>query len=293
MSAPPSLDTTARSATPSASSDVYRRLLSPVGSWLSTVLAPFTVLIVFAVVWQIVTSLAPSLFFPTMTQILTRTYESFLSGPPAHLFLTPAVFDNIVPSLVRLLVGWAIAVASGVTLGVAIGFVRSFADYVDPVLQYLRSVPPAAIIPLYLILFGIGDTMKVALIATGVVWPILLNTIDGVRTIPSLQLDTGRIYGIGWRSRLTHIILPSAAPKIFAGMSIALSIAIILMVLSEMIAATNGLGFMILRGQRSFHITDMWAGIVVLGVLGFLLNTALLVVQNRVLAWHRGSKRRS
>ena len=269
------------------------RTLAPVGQRGVSAIAPFSVLIAFAVGWQIVTSVAPSLFFPTMTKILGKVYDNYLSGPVEHVFLTQAVFDNVAPSLSRLLVGWVVAVALAIVMGVAIGLVRKFSDYVDPVLQFLRSVPPPAIIPLYLILFGIGDTMKVVLIATAVVWPILLNTIDGVRTIPQLQFDTGRIYGLSRWTKLTRIVLPSAAPKIFAGMTIGLSIAIVLMVLSEMIAATNGIGFMILRGQRSFHITDMWAGIVVLGVLGFALNTALLVVENKVLAWHRGSKGRS
>jgi ABC-type nitrate/sulfonate/bicarbonate transport system permease component len=287
VAAPPVSTPTSAAATDGPSRG--RRAARGISSFASR----FGVLVAFGALWEVATLLADSPFFPRMTEILTRTYDNYLSAGPSQLFLTEAVYDDIVPSLVRLLIGWALGTVIAVILGVAIGLVGWFTDFADPVLQFLRSVPPPAIIPLFLIIFGIGDTMKVALITTAVMWPILLNVVDGVRTVPSLQIDTGRIYGIGPWDRLFRIILPTAAPKIFAGMRVGLSIAVIVMVLSEMMAATNGIGFSILLSQRTFQIEDMWAGIVVLGVLGYLLNTALLVVETRVIAWHAASKRRS
>jgi ABC-type nitrate/sulfonate/bicarbonate transport system permease component len=135
--------------------------------------------------------------------------------------------------------------------------------------------------------------MKVLMIAFGVVWPILLNTIDGVQSVEQLYVDTGRVYGVTRSERLVRIVLPAAAPKIFAGLRVSLSIAVILMVISEMVATTNGLGFQIIQAQRSFKVLDMWAGIVLLGVLGYLLNTALLAVEGRVLHWHHRRPRRA
>jgi ABC-type nitrate/sulfonate/bicarbonate transport system permease component len=250
---------------------------------------PWGVLLAFGIVWQVVTTWADQLFFPTMTEILGRAYQNYLTGPAHSLFLTETVYNDVVPSVTRLLAGWLLAVAIGVSLGAAIGLIRSLADYVDPIVQFARAIPPPSLIPLFMVLLGIQDSMKIALICFGVVWPILLNTIDGVRSVERVQTDTGRVFGISPLRRLTHIVLPSASPKIFAGFRVSMAIAVILMVISEMVAATNGIGFTVLQAQRSFRILDMWAGLLMLSIIGYALNTAILRVEDRVLRWHRGA----
>jgi ABC-type nitrate/sulfonate/bicarbonate transport system permease component len=259
------------------------------GARLSGLALRLTVIASFGIVWQIVTTLWETVYFPPPTEILADVYETWLTGPASHLFLSDAVFEDIVPSLVRLLSGWLIAVFAGVLLGYAIGRVRAVGDFLDPIVQFARAIPPPALIPLSIVLLGIGDAMKVALIAFGVVWPILLNTIDGVRSVEPQQLETARVFHLSRIRQITRIILPAASPKIFAGLRISLSIAVILMVVSEMVAATEGIGFFVLQAQRSFRILDMWAGILLLGVLGYGLNAALLGVEARVLRWHRGA----
>ena len=174
-----------------------------------------------------------------------------------------------------------------VSLGVAIGRSRTLGDYVEPIIHFVRSIPPPALLPLLLVLLGIGDDMKVVLIAVGVFPPILLNTADGVRSIDPLYLDTAAVYRIPRFRRLTRVILPAAAPQIFAGLRISLSIAVILMVISELIAATNGVGFRILQAQRQFKMVDLWAGLVVLGAMGAALNAVLALIERRVLRWRR------
>jgi ABC-type nitrate/sulfonate/bicarbonate transport system permease component len=246
------------------------------------------VLALFALAWQLLTQWADTPYFPPLTDILTRVYETWLTGPASRLFLTEAVGADIVPSLYRLLVGWGIAVVLGIAAGFALGLARRVQDYADPLVHFLRSIPPPVLIPPFIILLGIGDRMKIALITLGVVWPILLNTVDGVRSVEPTQVDTGRVYGIPPALRLRRIVFPSAMPKIFAGLRVSLSLALILMVISEMFAATDGIGFWIVSAQRSFRLLDMWAGIVVLGVLGYLLNAVLLAVEHRALRWHRG-----
>ena len=146
-------------------------------------------------------------------------------------------------------------------------------------------------LPLFIVLLGIGDLMKAAMIMFGVVWPILLNTADGVGSVEPLLRETGRIYRIGFRDELTRIILPSAAPKIFAGLRVSLSIAVILMVISEMVATVNGVGFELVQAQRSFRSLDVWATIVLLGMLGYVLNAILGLAEGYVLRWHRGAMR--
>ncbi len=132
--------------------------------------------------------------------------------------------------------------------------------------------------------------MKVFIIAFVCLWPVLLNTIDGVAGVDPTLRETARVYGIRARDRLLKLTLPSAAPQIFAGMRTSVSLALILMVISEMVASTNGIGYFVLESQRQFDITDMWSGILLLGILGYVLNAIFTLVERRVLRWHRGAR---
>jgi ABC-type nitrate/sulfonate/bicarbonate transport system permease component len=134
--------------------------------------------------------------------------------------------------------------------------------------------------------------MRVSLIAFGSVWPILLNTIDGVRTVDPVQMDTARSLRLPFSARMRRIVLPAAMPKIMAGMRVSLSLAVILMVVSELVASTNGIGYRILNAQMVLLLTDMWCWMLLLALLGFGLNAAFVQVERRVLAWHRGARQR-
>ena len=195
---------------------------------------------------------------------------------------------DVVPSLLRLLAGYALAALVGVALGTVIGSYRAVRAVCEPVLEFLRAVPPPVLVPVIMLFAGIGDTMKIVVIASGCVWPVLLNTVEGVRAVDSVMLETARSYGVSGLARLRHLVLPSASPQIFAGLRQALSIGIILMVISEMFAANNGIGFTVVQFQRSFAVPDMWTGILVLGLLGFLLSVVFQLVERRVLGWYRG-----
>jgi ABC-type nitrate/sulfonate/bicarbonate transport system permease component len=128
-------------------------------------------------------------------------------------------------------------------------------------------------------------------IVSGAVWPVLLNTVEGVRAVDEVLSDTSRCYGItGW-ARLRRLVLPAASPQIVAGMRQALSISIILMVISELFGSTNGLGFSIIQFQRSFAIPEMWSGILLLGLLGFVLSLLFQFFERRSLRWYHGLRR--
>ncbi|MER5755548.1 ABC transporter permease subunit [Streptomyces sp. NPDC002088] len=203
---------------------------------------------------------------------------------------------DVLPSVERLAAGYATAAVVAVALGTVIGSYRRVRAVCEPVLEFLRAVPPPVLIPVIMLFAGIGDTMKIVVIASGCVWPVLLNTVEGVRAVDPVMTETARSYGITGPARLRHLVLRSASPQIFAGLRQALSIGIILMVISEMFAASNGLGFTIVQFQRGFAIPDMWTGILVLGLLGFVLSALFQVVERRVLAWYHGlraSARRS
>lgn len=229
--------------------------------------------------------------------VFTNTSKTFFLPPLQDVFtafgrnwLFERVPTDVLPSLARLAAGYLIAIVIGIVLGVLFGRNRRVRRQATPIVEFLRAVPPTALLPFTLVTLGIGDDAKIFLIALVCIWPILLNTIDGIMGIESTLHETGRSYGIPALPRLLQIELPAAAPQIFAGLRASLPLAVIVMVISEMMGATNGIGFFIVQSQRSFAIADMWSGIILLGVLGYLLNLVLSLIERGVLSWHFGSR---
>ncbi len=245
------------------------------------------------IAWQAATLWASSIFFPTPVDILLRAKELWLSGPASRLWMTEGVFNDVIPSLGRMMSGWIIAALLGITVGVALARSRVLSDLLDPCLQFLRAIPGPALIPIFLILLGTESTMRISLIAFSSVWPVLLNTIEGVRTVEPGHLSTAKSFRIPRSAQMFRIIIPAAMPKIMAGLRVSLAIALILMVISEMIAATSGIGYVLSFSQQSFLLTDMWAAIVLLSLLGFTLNLIFSQIERRVLRWHAGARQRT
>lgn len=259
-----------------------RRAFGALGKWV--------VFACFVGVWQLVTVLAEDPFFPPPASIGETMVDLWLSGPASQLWLSEAVFDDVVPSLLRLLSGWAVAGIAGIVLGLMLGRSDKLHDYFSPTISFLRSIPPPALLPVFLVLFPIGTPMQLATIIFGVVWPVLLNTIDGAHTLDETVVETTRSMRLSKPRFLATVVLPAALPKIFAGLRVSLSLALILMVISELVGSTNGIGYQMISDQRDFAFTEMWAAIVLLGILGYVLNVLLLAVQNRVIGWHTRSK---
>lgn len=198
--------------------------------------------------------------------------------------------DDVLPSLVRLAVGLAGAIVLGIGLGLAIGSSRVLRRLTEPVLEFFRAIPPPVLVPVLMVLIGVNDTMKVAVIVFGCTWPILLNTIEGVRAVDEVLSDTAKVYGIHGPSRISMLTLPAASPAFITGIRQALSIGLILMVISEMFASSSGLGFTIIQFQRSFAVPEMWSGIALLGLIGVLMAAIFSLVERRVLRWYHGLK---
>jgi ABC-type nitrate/sulfonate/bicarbonate transport system permease component len=178
----------------------------------------------------------------------------------------------------------------GVTLGIPIGRAPRLRAAVEPILEFFRAVPPPVLVPLLLLIAGVGDTMKILVIVSGCLWPILLNTVEGVRAVDEVLADTCRGYGVAGLAGIRHLLLPSATPQIMAGVRQALSIGIILMVISEMFASSSGLGFAVLQFQRGFQIPEMWSGMVVLSLVGLGLSAAFRRIERRLLSWYLGPR---
>ncbi len=231
--------------------------------------------------WAVLSASSDTYYFPPLTEIL----ETFMDT-----WVFERVGSDVVPSLMRLALGYGIACVVAVVAGLALGLSLTLRRAADPIVQFLRAIPPPALLPFGILVLGVGNSMKVFIIAFVCLWPVLLNTIDGVAGVDPTLRETSRVYGIGARDRLLRVTLPAAAPQIFAGMRTALSLALILMVISEMVASSNGIGYFVLQSQRSFAIPEMWSGIVLLGILGYVLNGLFLLVERRVLRWHRGAR---
>jgi ABC-type nitrate/sulfonate/bicarbonate transport system permease component len=158
-----------------------------------------------------------------------------------------------------------------------------------PHIEYWRAMPPPALLPISVILLhSIGNLQKVSFIAFFCIFPVLLNTIDGVRGLDPTLVDTARAYGIPVNERIRRIVLPAAFPQISAGMRTSLSLAVIIMVVAEYFSSTSGVGYVLLISKNTFQLGPMWAAILLIGVLGYVLNLAYLLVERRLLAWHRG-----
>lgn len=229
--------------------------------------------------WWVLSAGSEDFFFPPLSEIF-RTF-------PATWFQERLASD-VLPSLGRLSVGYICALVVAVTAGIWIGRSTAVREYVEPILEFFRAIPAPAVVPILILFAGLGDPMKILVIVYGCFWPVLLNTVDGVRGIDEVLQDTAKTYGLSKRGILLHLVLPGAAPRIAAGARQALSLGIILMVISEMFAATNGLGFTVLQFQRTFMIPEMWTGILLLGCLGVTLSLLFRFVEQRALRWYFG-----
>ncbi|MEO5876054.1 MAG: ABC transporter permease [Streptosporangiaceae bacterium] len=248
-------------------------------------------LVLLVVAWELGTRTAQESYFPPPSEIMPALQRLWFDGPPGHLFVNERAVDDFGSSLTHLFAGWFLACAAGVAIGVVVGRSPVARDVVDPLLEFLRAIPTPALVPFFIVVFQLGATMQIMTIAFGIVWPVILNTADGVRAVDPLQLDTAEVFGLGRTRRLVSVVLPAAMPKIFAGLRVSLSFALILMVIAELVGSTEGLGAQLINAEHSFELPTLWAVILVLGLLGFVLNGVLLLVERRFLAWHAGARR--
>jgi len=240
------------------------------------ILVPILILLA----WQLYTVHAHSFKFPRLSTILVDF---------RHEYLFAKFRSDVVPSLQRIFAGFAIGALAGVALGIPIGMSQFLRRLATPHVEYWRAMPPPALLPISIILLhSIGDRQKIAFIAFFCLFPVLLNTIDGVRAIYPALLDTARSFRIPRYQRVWRLVLPSAFPQIVAGMRNSLALAVIVLVLAEYWSSANGVGYELLISKNTFQFGPMWATIVLIGLLGYVLNALFLLVERRALAWHRG-----
>ncbi|WP_326820566.1 ABC transporter permease [Streptosporangium sp. NBC_01756] len=240
--------------------------------------------------WEAVSRMAGAVYFPPPSAILVRLHELWFSGPLRHAFLTQEALDHLLPSLGRLVLGWAGACVVAIAAGVALGRSAVLCDVVNPLVHFFRSVPPPLLIPIFMTMTGVGTPLQLTAIVFGVSWPVLLNALDGARHVDRRYLEAAQVFGVSRMERLTRVILPAASPKIFAGLRISVALALIMMIVSEYVGSTEGVGYRMLIAQSQVDVLSMWTAIVLLGLLGLVLNTAFLRFERRMLVWHRGAR---
>ncbi|MFC5286945.1 ABC transporter permease [Actinokineospora guangxiensis] len=244
-------------------------------TWLTGVTQRWAVFLVAVAAWELATRLAEDVFFPPPTTIVPTMLE---------LWFSSAFGDHMVPGVGRMLLGWALAGVAGVALGILLGRSARAMSYLGPLFNFLRSVPPPLLVPFFVASVGVTN-MQLPTIIFGALWPVLLNTVDGARGVDATKVATAEVFRLTPVQWTLGVVLPAALPKVFAGLRLSLSIAVIVMVISELVGSVNGIGYLLVLAQQSYAIPEMWAWIITLGVLGHLFNSLLLIAERRALAW--------
>jgi ABC-type nitrate/sulfonate/bicarbonate transport system permease component len=221
--------------------------------------------------------------WPPVTRIFEAWIENIADG---------TLLKHLAATFWRQMLGYGLAIVLGVGLGLAMGYFRPLYNLFEPLVEVLRPIPGPAYLPILVLFVGIGHEMKVVLILLASLFPILLNTYSGVRSIDRVQFDTARTLGLTTLQTFRELVIPAASPQILTGMRISLAISLILAILGEMIVSNDGLGYFTLLAQRTFKVPEMYAGIFTLALFGYVLNRIFLAAEARLVRWHHESSGR-
>lgn len=234
--------------------------------------------IAFLALWEVLprAGWVDATFLPPFSAVLRALFEMSVSGE---------LGANLLASAARAASGFAIAVAIGVPLGLFIGWYRTLADLLNPLLEIFRNTAPLALLPVFVLVLGMGETSKVSMVVYSCLWPVVLNTVSGVRNVDPLLVRSARSMGLGPLRLFVKVVLPASVPAVFTGIRVAGAYSILVLIAAEMVGAKAGLGYLVNYSQYTFEIPKMYAGIVTLAVLGLAFNHAVVFVERRLTAW--------
>jgi sulfonate transport system permease protein len=229
-------------------------------------------------IWQTLSDLGviSPVFFPPPSRAVSELFAQLADG---------TAYPSIVSTCLRMLFGWVFASILGIVLGAIIGSSRLGREYLEPTLEFVRPLPASAIIPVAILFFGLTNQMSVFVIAFGAIWPVLLSSVYGFSSIQGRLQEVSAVLALSRIDYLRKIAIPSAMPDILSGIRVSLAISLILAVVTEMQASLPGIGRDIFMAQRSFRSADLYAGLILLGAIGFAVNYALLIFERRALRW--------
>lgn len=262
-----------------------RRARAGQNRWRNVLLAVW-VPIVGLLLWYVLSLNSQSPFFPPLKVILIEWWNDFIIGDSA----SGNASLQILPSLRNLAIGYIAGILIGYIAGVILYRLPWVRRATNPLVYFLYVLPAPALLPAMIAIFGIGDMRQIALISFGAIWPTLLNTLDGMRSIDQVKFDNARAMRFSSLRTLMTVVIPGSGPQAAAGLRASLQVSIILMVIAEMVAANTGLGYFILNAQTQFAIVTMWAGIFTLAIIGTVLNYIFVGVEHVVLRWYYRSR---
>jgi NitT/TauT family transport system permease protein len=235
-------------------------------------------IVAFLTFWELAPrmGLAEPAFLPPLSEVLRTGVELVRNGQ---------LINHVQASLSRSLVGFGLAILYAVPLGLAIGWYRPFSSVVSPLLEAFRNTAALALLPVFILVLGIGESSKIALVVYSCSFPILLNTIAGVKGVDPLLIKSARTMGLS-PFRLFHkVILPAAMPTVFVGIRLAGAYSLLVLVAAEMIGAKAGLGYLIIYAQYNFQIPNMYVGILSLTLIGLGFNQILQQIEKHFTRW--------
>ncbi|MER9343509.1 ABC transporter permease [Mesorhizobium sp. M0601] len=241
-------------------------------------LSRYGVLIAFLAIWQVSSSAGwvNAAVLPPIDMIVAALWKGLVGG---------TLLGDIAISLQRAGLAFAAAVLVAIPLGLFMGQVRTVETALDPILQVFRQTSALALYPVFILLLGLGEASKVFVIFWATLFPLLLNTIGGVKQVDPKLLEMARVYGARQLTVFRRVVLPGAVPSIFVGLRLSATTALLLLIASEMIGANKGIGFQVMNAQYNFQIPLMFAAIVILAGLGLIANQALVSLQRRLCRW--------
>jgi NitT/TauT family transport system permease protein len=254
--------------------------------------------VVLLIVWEALTQsgfINPQIL-PAPSQVLLRWIDYLKpleQYDPANMSYLAWFFSGELPhdalaSIIRVVGGFGIGAGLALPLGLLMGGSARFYQLMNPLVQLLRPIPPIAYIPLAILWFGLGNPPAFFLISLGAFFPVLMNTISGVRTVDEIYIRAARNLGASGATLFLRIILPAATPHILTGLRVGIGVAFIVVIVAEMIAVNNGLGFRILEAREFMWSDKIIAGMITIGLLGLAIDTGMDRINRYLLRWHRG-----
>ena len=231
-------------------------------------------------IWQALasTGLINAVLLPAPTAIISAAYDLIADG---------SLQVHALASLKRVLNGFLLAAVCGIILGVMLGWSRSLSDFIQPVIEALRPIPPIAWTPIAILWFGVGDAPSYFLVFIGAVFPIFVNTFTAIRSIDRTQINAALCLGAGPWMLLWDVLVPASLPIIFPGLRIGLGVGWMCVVAAELIAAQSGLGYMIQQNRVLLQTQNVVTGMITIGVIGFAMSGAMGAIERRLISWNQ------
>ena len=254
-------------------------ILSLAGRTLARLLSRYGVVLGFLALWQAAAKggWVNAAVLPPIDMIVAALWKGLVGG---------SLLGDIAISLQRAGLAFAAAATLAIPLGLVMGQVRRVETALDPILQLFRQTSALALYPVFILLLGLGEASKVFVIFWATLFPLLLNTISGVKEVDPKLLEMARVYGASRLTIFRRVVLPGAVPSIFVGLRLGATTALLLLIASEMIGANKGIGFQVMNAQYNFQIPLMFAAIVILAALGLIANQVLVSLQRRLCRWN-------